>query len=380
MRVLIPVIHFPVDLDNIKGGVHSALKNLLSGFSHKNITARVISFNNNAKNGQVVKFSENIDIVYVNEGPFPFHSLNYFFTGPFKLRKQIREFKPDLIHYEIGNAFLLTGILGLKKTPHLLTIHGIAVAEGKSDVQMKRKVSSYFNEIMERILFPKYIIHLSNYSKSFYSNVNIRKQVIIPNAVTENYFGVTMKNSTENKLIYIGLINDNKNIHLLLQALIELNKKGKHFTLDVLGDYRDEFYRIKINNYIKENKMSDQVNFHGWVKQKEAIREIEKADILVVASKQESLPMVIAECMSSGKAIVATNVGGISEMVVNNVNGFTYEKNDLNKLVSHLELLYNNADMVKSFSENSRKLAIERYHYNAVAENTIQFYNEIINQ
>ena len=49
LRVLIPINEFPTDINNIRGGVHAALKNLLIGFSKKGIIVRVISFNKEIK-------------------------------------------------------------------------------------------------------------------------------------------------------------------------------------------------------------------------------------------------------------------------------------------------------------------------------------------
>ena len=60
MKVLIVIPGFPIDTNQIKGGVFSALSNLLKGFLHKNINVRVLSFNREIIEPINVKYSENI--------------------------------------------------------------------------------------------------------------------------------------------------------------------------------------------------------------------------------------------------------------------------------------------------------------------------------
>jgi glycosyltransferase involved in cell wall biosynthesis len=378
LKVLIPINEFPTDINNIRGGVHAALKNLLIGFSKKEIIVRVISFNKEVKQNTIKKFADNIEIHYTFEGALPFHSLNYFFIDSFKLKKHVKAFKPDIIHFEAGDAFLLSQLLINKKIPYLLTIHGIAIAEGKVERSLHKKLSSYFNGFLDKLLFPKNIIHLSNYSKKIYADKKIDNQVIIPNALSEHFYNLQLKSTTENKLIFIGVLNDNKNLLLLLEAMKMLNKKNMHFHLDVLGDFKDLNYKTTIEDFINQNQLQDQVYFHGWVKQSDTLKLIEAADILVLASKQESLPMVIAESMAAGKAIVASNIGGVSEMVQQNINGFLFEPNQVSGLSDCLEKLYKNNNTIQQFSVASNKIASTMFHCNEIAKQTISFYQKIL--
>jgi glycosyltransferase involved in cell wall biosynthesis len=378
LKVLIPINEFPTDINNIRGGVHAALKNLLIGFSKKDIIVRVISFNKEIKQNIKQNFSDNIEIHHTFEGPLPFHSLNYFFIDSFKLKKQVNEFKPDIIHFEAGDAFLLTQLLISKRIPYLLTIHGIAIAEGKVEKSFHKKLSSYFNGFLDKLLFPKNIIHLSNYSKKIYANKKIDNQVIIPNALSEHFYNLKLKSTSENKLIFIGVLNDNKNLLMLLEALKLLNNKNMRFNLDVLGDFKDLNYKTTIEAFISQNQLQNQIKFHGWVKQNDTLKLIEAADILVLASKQESLPMVIAESMAAGKAIVASNIGGVSEMVKPNINGFLFEPNHITGLSDCLEQLYNNNNTIQQFSVASNKIASTMFHCNEIAKQTILFYQAIL--
>lgn len=378
MRVLIIVPGFPQKIDEIKGGVHAAVANLLTGFQNFPIDVRLISFNKEVKQSYINKFSTYIDIQYYPEGNFPFHSLNYLFNCARQVKKAVKDFQPDIIHYEASDAFLFTKVLGLVGRKYLLTIHGIAMAEGKVNKNLRYKLSSYFNGMMEKIFFPKYIIHLSEYSKRMYANRDISKYSIIPNAIVPNYYSLPVKTQTNNKLLYIGGIDRNKNILFLLNAMHLLQKENKYYYLEVLGGFKDSVYQAEIETFIKENGLENYVHFHGWVTQTQVLSIIKEADILVVSSLQESLPMVIAECMAAGKTILAATVGGIPEMVTNEVDGYLFHTNNIKSLVQPLSALFDNSDQLKNMSAEARKNATERYHCKSVAFKTIEFYKEVI--
>ncbi|MCP9751051.1 glycosyltransferase family 4 protein [Ferruginibacter sp. HRS2-29] len=378
MRVMILVPALPLNTDDIRGGVHSAVANLLRGFVQLPVTVRVVSFNKEVSSEQRSRFSDNIEIVYCPEGRFPLHSLNYLLKCAPQVRKHIGEFRPDLIHYEASDAFLFTKLFGLRGVKHLLTIHGIAMAEGKVNKNFRYKMSSYFNGLVEKIMFPKNIIHLSSYSVRMYGRLKINKYSIIPNAVMEGYFALPVKEATENKLLYIGGIDRNKNILFLLKGLKEMRDRQKTFTIDILGGFKDQEFEKEINEYIRLHALAPYLNFHGWVPQSAVMNIVAGADILVVSSLQESLPMVIAECMSAGKTVIGSTVGGIPEMISNDVNGYLTDNTDVGTLVAALDKLHNNTEKVKALSLQAKTDATNRYHCRSVAEKTLSFYKELI--
>ena len=376
MRIILLVIHFPLDIENIKGGVHSAVSNLLTGFKNLNIRVRVISFNKEIKEEKHFTLTENIDIIYCPEGSYPFHSMNYLLKCAFQVKKHIKKFNPDLVHYEAGDTFLFTKLFGLHQKKHLQTIHGISVAEGKINRNFKIKVTSYFNGLVEKIMLPRNVIHLSQYSKRMYEKKKLQHYTIIPNAVTEGYFELPVKSNTCNRLLYIGVIDRNKNILFLLRGLDEMIKSGKVFHLDILGGFKDQIFKQEVLRFINDNKLTEHLTFHGWVPQSSVMAIVANADILVVSSMQESLPMVIAECMAAGKVVIASGVGGVPEMIRHGETGYVINNADLKSLVCVLDDLHNNALKVRQLSLKAKAQA-EKYHCENVAKKTIAFYNLI---
>ena len=370
----------PLALNHIKGGVQSATINLLHGFKSKNINITVLVPSREVKENKIVKFDSNIEIHYFSEGPFRLHTMNFIFSCTRKINKYIQEMKPDIIHYETGNSFLLTKLFGIKGIEYLQTIHGMAFDEAKSKTSKKDKLIWYFNGLIQIILMPKKIIHLSNFSKNKYSKYKIEKYKIIPNAIKSYFFDLKIKNQTDNRLLYIGVINNNKNLIHILKSIKELKENNILYTINIVGDFIDINYKNKILQYINENNLLQLVVFHGWLDEKKLLPVIEQSDILIVASNHESLPMSIAECMAAGKVIVASNVGGIPEMIDNNKTGYLFDLKSQDELNIVLKKLHNNFTEIKSIIKNAKENAYQKYHCDIVAIKTLNFYTECINK
>ncbi|MCX6322611.1 MAG: glycosyltransferase family 4 protein [Sphingobacteriales bacterium] len=378
MRILLLVPGLPLRLDQIKGGVHSAVVNLLQGFIQQDVKVRVLVFSREVNEETVSEFAENISIHYLPEGKYSYHSLNYLMHAPRILKKQIRVFKPDIIHFEEGNSFLFAKINGLYKTAYLQTIHGMSLLEVKRKKKIKEKITWYFNGAMQKVMSPGNLIHLSQFSRTLYGSNRHIHSVIIPNAIVPAYFNLPLKTGTENKIIYLGIIDNNKNLVFLLHRLHELNETGKKFTLDVLGGFSNPEYEAIITETVERFKLGEQLHFHGWVPQQKVLEEMAKADILVVSSMHESLPMVIAEAMAAGKVVAASAVGGIPEMINDSVDGYLFNLNDPLKLTALLGDLYNNHETVIAVAQAAKANATERYQCVNVAKKTISFYKDCI--
>ena len=378
MKVLIVVPEFPVNLDEIKGGVFSALSNLLRGFVNSDIELRVIAFNRNIYKLLVVNYSEKITIYYYPEAKLP-HAYNFITNGSAVIKKQIRDFNPAIVHYGMSGYILLTKFFGLFHKIQIVTIHGMSFLEARQKKSIKEKLVWYTNGIVEMLFCPKNIIHISFYTlNQFYRKNN--NSSIIPNAVNPSYFEIPLKNYTQNKLLYIGGIESNKNILFLLRALKILVENNMLFTVEVLGDFMDNIYKAEVVKFIKENNIENFVTFNGWVSQQKLQTIMAKGDILLVSSKQESLPMVIAEAMSAGKVVVASGVGGIAEMLTHEKDGFVFDISSVENVTRILKSLYNNYTRMQRIQIAARQKAKNTYHCDTVAKKTIMFYKSLVDK
>lgn len=375
MRILIIVPDFPLDAELIKGGVSSALANLLKGFANYDISVRVITFNREISEVHVAELSKKIHVYYIPESKLP-HVFNFAFKGGKSIRNHIRQFRPSIVHYGMSGYILLTKIFGLLNVIHIVTIHGIPFLEAKQKKSLKEKLVYYTNGFVEKLLFPSNIVHLSNYSKKQYVNKN-NHVAVIPNAIDPAFLLLPSKNTTSNKLLYIGSIEPRKNILFILQVLKVLHEQQLFFSLDVLGGFTDSVYKEEVLTFIKCNQLAKMVTFHGWASQQQLQVIMGKADILFVSSRQETMPMVVEEAMSAGKVVVCSAVGGIPEMIIDKQDGFLFNSFSIDAVLPVMKTLYNNNELVKIIGTNARKKAMSAYHCNNVAQKTISFYQSL---
>jgi glycosyltransferase involved in cell wall biosynthesis len=133
-------------------------------------------------------------------------------------------------------------------------------------------------------------------------------------------------------------------------------------------------YFDMIYSYAVSNKLLDKVHFLGW---RSDLRDVLKhADVYISSSASESLPDALREGMLASLPIVATDVGGSSELVTEGLNGYLYESGDLKSLIENMETLINDPTLRKSMGIESRIIIDTRFSTKAYA---INFENMIDN-
>jgi glycosyltransferase involved in cell wall biosynthesis len=370
----------PPDLQSVKGGVEAAILNLFAGFSLlKEIEVVHISFVEGLANRFDIRFADNIKICFV---PFKINiRLLDYVLNKSALQEIIRKEKPDIIHIQESEPHLLR-FLSFEKKNIVVTQHGIMKEELKYATGIKGKMKFLFKSLVERYIFPrfKHVIFISNYNKELFTG-ELQKSANIYNAVNPIFFShIPNQHPERNSIIYVGVLNKRKNLRIVIEALHELKKKNILYQLHVVGWYKEKEseYEHVILDLVKNYGLSAQIKFYGWLKQHEMLEAFDRCSMFVLPSLQETLPVSIAEAMALGKVVLASNVGAISEMFEDKVSGYLFSKNDLNTLVRLLETLYSNEDKTIHLTSEIKKIALEKYHPEANAKRTLNFYKEVL--
>jgi glycosyltransferase involved in cell wall biosynthesis len=367
----------PTDIEKVDGGVVAVVLNLLSSFSKmEQVDMIFVSYNLEIKSEIIKRYSGNIKIHYL---PYtvPFKLIDYFFNRK-SLNRIIQSQKPDLIHIQEVTPHILR-FLRFPKDRIVLTQHGIMSEEYKYAVNLRDKLQSLFKGFVERNVFPLFnnVIFISDYNKNLFPRKSIVGEKIY-NPVNPIFFTKTKVSGQMNSISYVGRINKNKNLTIVLRARARLKEKNIIFTLHVVGGYKDNYYEGEVNTIVNENDLSGQVIFYGWQTQEQILQVHEKCRIFVLPSQQETMPVVVGEAMALGKVVVASNVGAVSEMVTDKISGFLFERNDLDQLCSLLKQLHNNAELIETTSVNAMREAREKFHPDSIASKTYEFYSKVL--
>lgn len=378
MRVMILVPGFPLERDKIRGGVHSAVLNLLLGFEHCPVKIRLLSIDPEISESKLVKWAENIEVQYCAIRKLPNKMLSYLLFGSSLLNSQIAEFRPDILHYQIGGNFLLTKLWISHRIPALLTIHGIAYEEARVSKSLKRKINMYWNGTITKFLRPKNIINISHYSKNLVAIRNNQRHPIIYNAVSSRFFSIPSKHQMTNKILFVGVIKEGKNLRLLLEALNLLKLDGIFYQLSVVGGAEPDSVYLKEQHAFAEEHLKGQVEFLGWRTQSELSELLAQHDIMALPSRQETLPMSVAEAMAAGKVVMVSRVGGTGEMVKSGVTGYLLESEDVSGWVDAFKEMYNNTEALLRLGNEARSFATANFECSQIAARTLAYYQEII--
>ncbi len=244
---------------------------------------------------------------------------------------------------------------------------------------VREKLQCLFKGFVEQHVFPifKNVIFISEYNQRLFPRLDIFSEKIY-NPVNPIFFSKTRVTGHIDSISYVGRINKNKNLTIVLRALALLKKENIIFNLHVVGGYKDNYYEEEVNALVSENDLSQQVIFYGWQTQEQILEVHEKCRIFILPSQQETMPVVIGEAMALGKVVVASNVGAVSEMVTDKSSGFLFERNNIDQLCHLLRLLHNNNALIETVSGNAMREAREKFHPDSIASKTYDFYLKVL--
>ena len=183
----------------------------------------------------------------------------------------------------------------------------------------------------------------------------------------------------KDRLLFVaGDISPLKNPLLLLKAVAALRKNHPEISLHMVGDIKDGGFFTALQEFICQNQMEDHVQFVGPLEEDEVVREYEECSLFVLTSDQENLPMVIQQAMAGGKAVVATRVGGIPELIRDGVTGLLLEPGDLEGITRGIEMLISNEELRGRLSRAGKEEALRRFIGEVVARNTYEVYRSVL--
>lgn len=374
MKVLIVTMSLPLDPENINGGVSAAVYNLLPGFSEmRNLDLHILTFNREIKSVCESNVANNITIHFEPYKLFGWSKIDFVLKSFFVLRKYLSVLRPDIIHYQFHGFFLFMRLFLLNSTiKEAVTFHGLTKREAVFAGENSVKIVKRFNEFVNYFVLPDNVVFISQFSRIVYSKFKFKNQIVVFNSVNSIFFENSPKNYNENKLLYVGHISPLKNLLLLLSAINLLRKESIFYQLDVIGPFSDPGYQKIILDYVKINNLDSIVKFYGSKTQNEISDLMAKADALVVTSRHENLPIVIAEAMASGKVVIASAVGGIPEMIKNYETGLLFSSNNQESLCKILRTLPS-IDLFK-LGQNAKLFAIENFSSLSNSKKIFNFY------
>lgn len=136
------------------------------------------------------------------------------------------------------------------------------------------------------------------------------------------------------RLVCVGRLCEQKGQLLLVEAAIQLARRGIEFELVLAGDGE---MRSEIEAQIDRYKLGTRIRITGWISAEQVRKEILEARALVLPSFAEGLPVVIMEAMALRRPVLTTYVAGIPELVLDGENGWLFPAGAVTQLTHAME-------------------------------------------
>lgn len=230
-----------------------------------------------------------------------------------------------------------------------------------------QKYISFILDISDKILVLS--SNWQDYICSICSNKDIQ---VLYNPLIMNEKAIS--NNEVPKFLFMGRLGRRKGAYDIIEAckLIE----NKNFEIHLYGDGELE----KLQQLTKEADLEANIKFRGWISSEEKDNAFKGADVLLLPSYNEGLPISVLEGMSYGLPILSTPVGGTSEAVEDGVNGFLVKPGDVKALAEKMQLLANDKDLREKMGNESYKIAQEKFDVNIILNQLNVIYDDLLNK
>jgi glycosyltransferase involved in cell wall biosynthesis len=179
--------------------------------------------------------------------------------------------------------------------------------------------------------------------------------------------------AAERILIAAGRLHRQKGYDLLLQALSVVQESFPGVKLLILGEGEEEKSLKKLAHSLE---LSEKVLFLGL--RSDVDRLLHCSEIFVLSSRWEGFPNVLLEAMAAGKPVVATAVGGVQELVVDQLTGILVPPQDATALADAIMLLLSDKKRALAMGASGWERVLQRFSMDAMLSKTESLYHELL--
>lgn len=218
-------------------------------------------------------------------------------------------------------------------------------------------------------------ITVSDFWKGYFiESFELKNVFKLNNIVSTPVNPALIKEKTVINFLFLGVITKNKGIFDLVSTIAEHKQTLENrIRLTVCGSGDTD----QLLDMIKKHGLENCIDFKGWVTGDEKMHLLQTTDVYILPSYFEGVPISILEAMSFGKPIIATNVGGIPEVVENDINGLLIQPGDEKALLKALLFYSNDAEKIESHGEKSL-VKIKEYFPDSVTRELENIYARFI--
>lgn len=293
---------------------------------------------------------------------------NFPFIRAIKLAKVIDSNDIDVIHMHWAKDLPLISFAKWfsKKKPRLVYTRQMQITRNKDDFYHR----FMYKQVDVFITITKVLARLS---RKFLSEENKKKIVPL-------YYGVKAADkvlSSEEMFAYrkeigfsesdfivalFGRIEASKGQDVLIKSISKLTQQGHNVKALIVGHAMEDSYLSTMKADVKKSGLEQNIKFMGFV---DNVQDwMQACDVTLLASKEETFGLVLAEAMHAGVAVIGTNSGGVPEIIDHDKTGFLFNYGDVDNLCEYILEFKNDPKKMQAYAKAGQKKARQLFDIN----------------
>lgn len=337
---------------------------------------------------QAISLSPNIELhVICFERGVKFENVTYHFLKSyfnnkldfvfnlFHVKSLIKKIKPDLVHAHYATSYGLLGAFS-GKHPFVITGWGADIFDSPRQFVMKKILEYSFSKADA-------ITVLSKITQQEIKKLTAKPVSLIPFGVDADKF-LPLRNVNGN-IFRVGAVRtftEKYGIEFLIRGFAKLCLKYNHIELHLIGDgpLKQAFIDLTV-----ELNINDKVTFYGYVNQNvefdNYLSILNQLNVFVIPSiiDSETFGVAAVEASACELPVIASNVGGLPEVIDDNVTGLIIPPMSEDAIADAIEKLILDKELQLNLGKNGRKKVLEQYFWKQNVAKMIALYNNLIN-
>ena len=301
--------------------------------------------------------------------------------GATELRRALADLSPDVVHAQDRRAGLLAATAARMGAPVVATYHGVPDAGAGVWVQRgplagRRPPPRYAIRLIADALVGRWVDVTVAPSATMARFLEARLRIpagkirVIHNGIPLP--PPRLPSGPARTFITVGSFGPSKAIPLLADAFVELARRRSDVRLLLIGDGQD---RARVERQVADRGLADRVEFLGY--RRDVPAQLARADVFVLPSLNENLPLALLEAMAAGLACVASDVGGISEALADGA-GLLVPPGDLAALTETMARLASEPDLAPALGRAAAETARRRFTVSRCADAHLALWSELV--
>ena len=348
------IVHVTSSYPPNLGGLEKVVQTLARIQSRIGLKSYVIT----ARSNNEEKVSDAVEVTYLNS-----HRIANTTIMPGLFPRLLHLRRNDVVHLHIVQAYapeivwLASKVKGFHYIAH---IHLDVPPTGRAGFMLKVYKPLLLKRVLRAASFVTVFTKEQKLEVNSKYGVDLAKIKVIPNGVEEIfYYNKPRKLHKKPRLLFVGRLEIQKNLPLLLNALDGISEQ---FETTIVGEGS---LSSDLKKMAKTLKLKN-VKFVGRKDDKKLLSYYKRSDIFVLPSEREGMPLALLEAMAMGLPIVATNVTGSRDVVKNGKNGYLVPFGNVKSFRSALLKVKSNKSTYKKLSQTSRKMA-DKYSWEKIS-------------